>query len=770
MVEISNATGVPSVNPEVSAPDQQLEVDPKAAAAGQQLGAAATNVGKFFGQLQTTDVLNKANSQAQGVMNDYMRLQGQDALNAAPDVQKQISDIYGQARGNLVSLDQMQAFDQTAGDYQTRYFGRMIAEKGQEAQVQYATKTINDSMDIADQHAAQAATAPNPATQDQLFQDSMANARQAAVRGVQLQGDEGDASVVQDAVAQADSRVTSSYIQAQAVRDPNAGMAAFNQYGKSLTPEAYQQMRTYVRRQVMPMQIETIANQTMTSGGTPVTSLSTDQQAAQWQAESGGSQFGPDGKPLVSAKGAVGIAQLIPSTAEATAKANSIAWDPNKFENDAAYNANLGTLTMNSLLEQSGGNYAVALAKYNAGPDGPGVAHFAQTGDPTQLPLETQQYVNEVTGGGDMEDQIARAQAAAEKAFPDDPEEASQMAESTVYRLTYQRQAVLRNQMAAQKQASDAFSTNITNEIYAAQDSGKPLSPNLVQQIDGANIDIQTKTDLRKLALNATGQTETSGYGSGYTSALNSIVAPYGTQGKISDLSQLIHLQAQGAITPSGFRELSGTLRDMSSSQNAGVAQYKAGLLAYARTKLTFDGDNDFPGMPPMKDPAGLAAYDTKFIPMYEASFNAWVKQGKDPMAYPVDQLDKMITQLRPQSQFDAARIAAEGGDPTDPSGATPPGQPSPAAAPPPPAPPTVKSPAAWSDVMANPPVLQNGQFPTSNWTAAITHLMADPNKQTIAQFDQTFGPYGYNGEELVQQLSTAPSQPNPAVPQPVMP
>jgi Transglycosylase SLT domain len=749
MAEINPAVVLPSVKPETAAPDQMLQVQPLAAEGMQKVGQATLGVGKFFGQLQTTDVLNQANSQAQEVMNNYMRLQGQDALNAAPQVQQQIKGIYDQARGNLGSLDQMDQFDQAAGDYQTRYFGRMIAEKGQEAQLQYARSTIQASADNADKQASTAATAPNPATQDQLFQDSLANGRQAAVRSVQIEGNDNDPAIVSDAVAQSDSRITATYIQSQVARDPNSGMAAFTKYGNNLTPEAYQQMRAYVRRSVMPMQIETMAKQTIASGGTPVSELSDQQAQEQWQVESGGSQFGPDGKPLVSSKGAVGIAQLLTSTAQQVAQQNGIAWNQNEFENDPTYNANLGRLYMNGLLKQYNGNYPVALAAYNAGPNNPGVLHFQQTGDPTQLPLETQNYINEVTGGGDMQAQIAQVQAAAAKAFPDDPQEAEEMAYSAVFRLNYQHQAVIRNQLQAQKQQSETFASNIANSIWQAQDKGQPISPDLVTQIDNAPIDMATKDALRKIAMSATGQSQTVGYGSGYTAAFNSILAPYGAPGKITDASQILQLEASGQITSSGAKDLIGTLHDAASTTGAGIATAKVGLLNYARSKLSFQDDT---GPIQIKDPEGQALYNTKFIPMFEASYGAWMKAGKDPMQYPVDQIDKMVTALRPPGQMAAAEIAALG-DSDMPGNAAPGAPPAPTPAPPA----TVKDPARWNGYMAQPPQTQNGPIPAARWGEAITLLMADP-KQNIPLFDKVFGAYGYDGAEIVAQLSNAPN------------
>jgi hypothetical protein len=60
---------------------------------------------------------------------------------------------------------------------------------------------------------------------------------------------------------------------------------------------------------------------------------------------------------------------------------------------------------------------------------------------------------------------------------------------------------------------------------------------------------------------------------------------------------------------------------------------------------------------------------------------------------------------------------------------------------------------------MAQPPQTQNGPIAAGQWGEAIGMLLANP-KQNIPLFDQVFGPYGYDGAEIVGQLETAPPPP----------
>lgn len=85
-------------------------------------------------------------------------------------------------------------------------------------------------------------------------------------------------------------------------------------------------------------------------------------------AESGGRQFNGNGQTLTSPAGAMGIAQVLPATAEETAKKHGMQWDPQRFMSYASYNMQIGQLYHQDLTKKYGGNQALAVAAYNAGP------------------------------------------------------------------------------------------------------------------------------------------------------------------------------------------------------------------------------------------------------------------------------------------------------------------------------------------------------------------------------------------------------------------
>ncbi|ENZ7195421.1 transglycosylase SLT domain-containing protein [Klebsiella variicola] len=127
-----------------------------------------------------------------------------------------------------------------------------------------------------------------------------------------------------------------------------------------------------------------------------------------WQ-ESGGNQYGKDGAPLVSPKGAVGVAQVMEDTGPEAARLAGVAWDRDKWLNDPRYNAKLGQAYFGAQMTKYGNNPVLAVAAYNAGP-GAVDGWIKKIGDPrtgavsneqfaAAIPYEeTRNYVANVTG------------------------------------------------------------------------------------------------------------------------------------------------------------------------------------------------------------------------------------------------------------------------------------------------------------------------------------------------------------------------------------
>jgi soluble lytic murein transglycosylase len=77
------------------------------------------------------------------------------------------------------------------------------------------------------------------------------------------------------------------------------------------------------------------------------------------------SEFNPK---IVSSAGAVGLMQLLPSTAKMMARAYKLKFSKQKLSADPAYNVSLGAAFLHRLIGNYDGSYMMALAGYNAGP------------------------------------------------------------------------------------------------------------------------------------------------------------------------------------------------------------------------------------------------------------------------------------------------------------------------------------------------------------------------------------------------------------------
>ena len=96
----------------------------------------------------------------------------------------------------------------------------------------------------------------------------------------------------------------------------------------------------------------------------------------------------------VSPKGAVGVMQVMPGTGPEAARLAGVAWDPQRFKADAAYNRQLGQAYYTDQLRRFGGDPLKAAAAYNAGPGRVGKLveqHGSAWRD--HLPAETKAYV-----------------------------------------------------------------------------------------------------------------------------------------------------------------------------------------------------------------------------------------------------------------------------------------------------------------------------------------------------------------------------------------
>jgi len=767
MAEISPDIGIPSVNPEVSAPNVTQNVEPKAAAGAVALGQGATDLSKVFGQVQVNDVTNNVMAQARAITDHYQSLSGQDALHAQASTQAALNKVFADGANQLSTTDQSIQYNQTTRTYQDRYFGGMIAQHAAQAGRDYATAVNNSSF----QNGLDTIAA-NPNNPD-AFQLGLNLASGAKVKQLQLEGNAGDPNLMKQAVTEATQAAWLSRIQAVGAQDP-AGALNLADQNQALLGDKYYQVRDTLRERadqqngVAAGQIALgqTANATppgpTPSGQTATTTASAPAPQASstqvWGAILGNESSGGNINAPTSATGAVGPGQVEPATFEANAK-------PGEVINNKADNLAVSRRLVQQYYKQYNGDPARVAVAYYSGP-----GNVAPAGSATP-------YINNVTPSGGGPSVAQYVNNALAKLQPGSPQDAKAAAYSNIldnpnltpaareHALEYVNQTISAQQISAQATAqqqdlaSQQAANNYTTQILESVSGGKGLPANLTQSIAAdPNLKADAKMALFDYTLRVTGNEKAIGYGPGYMDAYNKILSPYGTPGKITDATTILQMAGPGGpITPTGAQALIQTLsQSQSGIDGAGIANAKASVLNYAKSKLSFDGTS-IPGGFQLKDPNGERAFDATFVPQFEASYNAWVKSGKDPMAFLQNtaNIDGMIAKIRPPSQFNADQMAAMGGvgGAATPANAAP--EPIPAA------PTTVKDPDGWQKWMKQPPQTQNGPIPVSQWSAAVGMLMQNP-QQNIPFFDKTFGPYGYDGAQIVAQLSNAPQPVSP--------
>jgi soluble lytic murein transglycosylase len=100
-------------------------------------------------------------------------------------------------------------------------------------------------------------------------------------------------------------------------------------------------------------------------------------------------------RTAVSNAGARGMMQLMPGTARDTARKLGMPYDFGRLTADPSYNMMLGTSYFSTLLDQWGGNAALAVASYNAG-SGNVRRWVAQNGDPRMPGVDMVQWIEEI--------------------------------------------------------------------------------------------------------------------------------------------------------------------------------------------------------------------------------------------------------------------------------------------------------------------------------------------------------------------------------------
>lgn len=321
------------------------------------IGDAIVNAGgkaiSVFGEAKqranvalTQEATLKLNAVGSDLLNNpdsgFMNLQGKNAIGKGQEYVQQFNSQVQNIAENLPDEQARNAFLQQAQQQQIQF--QMTAGRHEVAQVrQYETGMQEGTLRALSQQAL------SPG----MFAPALFNARDSIIAYGKAHG-------------QSDEEIESNFVQ---WREQAANRASEAWY----TP-TYQQMMG-------------------PEGKIEVTDTSSESQlfsAMIWQ-ESGGNQYGKDGAPLVSPKGAVGVAQVMEDTGPEAARLAGVEWDRDKWLNDPRYNAKLGQAYFGAQMKKYDNNPVLAVAAYNAGP-GAVDGWIEQFGDPRTGAISNEQF------------------------------------------------------------------------------------------------------------------------------------------------------------------------------------------------------------------------------------------------------------------------------------------------------------------------------------------------------------------------------------------
>lgn len=224
------------------------------------------------------------------------------------------------------------------------------------------------------------------AQREQHYDDTAEGQRRSAIQGAALYANDpqqlayyqAKMNVVEGAEAQrkglppelaeqkrleANTRLNAAVIEQLAAHDPMKAKQYFMDNAVSMTADAQLRAASMLKPLIDRQVGVSVGSQAVQD----VSSQDNRVFASILQAESGGKQFDRNGQPMTSSRGAIGTAQIMPSTGPEAAKLAGVEWDENRFRNDPDYNRQLGQAYFQKLTNDFK-SPALAVAAYNAGP------------------------------------------------------------------------------------------------------------------------------------------------------------------------------------------------------------------------------------------------------------------------------------------------------------------------------------------------------------------------------------------------------------------
>ena len=340
-------------------------------AGGQQIGQVALDMQQQANQLRVDDALNRAKEAALRLTYDkdvgFTNLRGINALERpdgkpladeyADTLKRSIDDI----AGTLGNDAQRQAFSLRSNDILTSMRGSAIQHEAQEF------KTYSLSVSEGIQSTALREIGLNWQNTDAV-NSAVERIRAETYRQAQLLGKSAEWQEAQARKMTSNAHKV-ALLSALEQNDPAYADAYLKKYSGQMDADDILTVRGHVTK-AMDAKVGFTAASEVLGKMQPRIQVGEAERAFNIAlgTESNNRQFGPDGKPLTSPKGAIGIAQVMPDTAPEAAKLAGLPWDENRYKNDPAYNKALGMAYFQRQLQENGGDLAKAYAAYNGGP------------------------------------------------------------------------------------------------------------------------------------------------------------------------------------------------------------------------------------------------------------------------------------------------------------------------------------------------------------------------------------------------------------------
>ena len=691
----AQATGLPTIEPG-NAPDvyQRVQASPEAFGAttgralqgfGQDLQQTSTNLfhtADVFDHAAADEAANQFQARVQSLVDGdpnakdeqgnpvpgYLGLNGRAALDARPQVVQNIDGLQREIGGKLKNPNQQKLFSDFATRYKLAQSARISGHADSQAKVWYG------EVNASSEKLALSQIAANP-NDPKMVASGAADLINARVKNAELHGAQKGDPVWREAMVSGQRDALKTQLEAMAVEQPAKALDILEK-NKQVAGVYYDDLATKFRTRAAQQRGITAAEMAMTGAASvphepvPVNASGAEAiHAAIIGQESGGN---PNVAPSVN--GAVGPGQIMPETFKRFAH-------PGEDINNPLDNAAVSRRITDSYMQKYNGDAArVAVAYFS------GEGNVAPAGNPTpyirdvadgngktvsSYVADVQQRMGAGTGAPPIEATIARNRAASVRAILEDKslDEPARTAALTRIKQVYDAQTVAAEQDAkAKKAANDAAADGYTKTLL------KPggITPAVLEQIrTDPSLTFETRRTLYDAAVKASGETDTRAYGEGFWKAFKAITAPPGTEGRITDASQLYSRAGPGGdLTLAGVEKLRSTMTELQRPESAAAAEMKKGALDYAKRQLSFEFEM---GNFKLADPKGMDDYQTKFIPAFYAAYDAGIQAGKTPAQLlskesPDFIVDKLVsTYKRSDAQMARDRIAAGGEAPATP-------------------------------------------------------------------------------------------------------